>query len=162
MISNIEDRRDIAQDIYLKAFSNLAGFRFQSKLSTWIGQIAYNTCLNYLDKKKLVLAGNLSEEHAEDEEVILNGWSYQEDILAGRVREEPIMIKERAAILQTAIAALPPLYKTLVILFHQEEMSYEEISQITALPAGTVKSYLYRARKSLRDHLLTRYQKEEI
>lgn len=53
MISNREDREDIAQDIYLKTFKKLESFEFHSKLSTWIGQIAYNTCLNYLKKKKL-------------------------------------------------------------------------------------------------------------
>ena len=57
MIPDQEERKDIAQDIYLKAFHKLAGFKFQSKLSTWIGQIAYNTCLSWLEKKKLVLPG---------------------------------------------------------------------------------------------------------
>ena len=47
MIPNAEDRKDIAQDIYLKTFQNLGTFKFQSKLSTWIGQIAYNTCINF-------------------------------------------------------------------------------------------------------------------
>ena len=55
MIPNQEDRKDIAQDVYLKAFHKLAGFKFQCKLSTWMGQIAYNTCLSWLEKKKLVL-----------------------------------------------------------------------------------------------------------
>jgi RNA polymerase sigma factor (sigma-70 family) len=50
MISSPGDRKDIAQDVYLKAFKNLSGFKFQSRLSTWIGQIAYNTCLHYLEK----------------------------------------------------------------------------------------------------------------
>ncbi|MGU3376390.1 RNA polymerase sigma factor [Chryseobacterium sp. M5A1_1a] len=66
MISNTEDRKDISQDIYLKTFKNLKQFKFQSKLSTWIGQIAYNTCLNYLEKKKMVLLDyNFSDETQE-------------------------------------------------------------------------------------------------
>ena len=63
MVDNVEDRKDLAQDIYLNAFRNLRQFRFQSKLSTWIGRIAYNTCLNYLEKKKFVLPGNLQIEN---------------------------------------------------------------------------------------------------
>ena len=55
LIPVVEDRKDLAQDIYLKAFHNLAGFKFQSKLSTWIAQIAYNSCLSWIEKKKLVL-----------------------------------------------------------------------------------------------------------
>ena len=53
MINTPDDRKDIAQDIYLKAFKNLSSFKFQAKLSTWIARIAYNTSLNYLEKRKL-------------------------------------------------------------------------------------------------------------
>ena len=61
MISSPDDRKDLAQDIYLKAFKNLAGFKFQSKLSTWIAQIAYNTCFDHLRKKKLVFPDDIAE-----------------------------------------------------------------------------------------------------
>lgn len=60
MIRYPADRPDIAQEVYLKVFKNLAGFKFQAKLSTWVGQITYNTCLHYLEKKQLVLV-DLSE-----------------------------------------------------------------------------------------------------
>lgn len=52
MISDRQERADIAQDIYLKVFQKLDSFRFQSKLSTWIARIAYNTCINQLKKTK--------------------------------------------------------------------------------------------------------------
>ena len=68
MISNREDRKDIAQDVYLKAYQNLPGFRYQAKISTWIAQIAYNSCLNYLEKKKLVFPENISNGSLTDEE----------------------------------------------------------------------------------------------
>ncbi len=55
MIPNTEDRKDIAQDVYLKTFQRLGSFKFQSKLSTWVAQITYNTCINYLEKKRFVL-----------------------------------------------------------------------------------------------------------
>ena len=51
-INNDGDRKDIAQDIYLKAYQKLPAFKFQSKLSTWIAQISYNTCIDHLRKKK--------------------------------------------------------------------------------------------------------------
>ena len=53
MIKNKEDREDLAQEVYLKAYDKLRGFKFNSKLSTWIGTITYNTCLNFLEKKKM-------------------------------------------------------------------------------------------------------------
>ena len=57
---------------------------------------------------------------------------------------------------------LSPIYKTLIMLYHNEELSYEEISQITELPEGTVKNYLFRARKALKERLLVKYKKEEL
>ena len=70
MISNQEDRKDIAQDIYLKTYKKLPIFKFQSKLSTWIAQISYNTCLDYLRKKKLILPGDNNDGNENDDDVL--------------------------------------------------------------------------------------------
>lgn len=145
MIPGSEDRKDIAQDIYLKAFQKLQKFRFQSKLSTWIGQIAYNTCINYLQKKKLVL---LDDNKPGDEEFSGSSTSqFSNDT------EKIIFKKELSAILKIEIDKLPPVYKTLITLYHMEELSYSEIAEISELPIGTVKNYLFRARKILKDNL---------
>ena len=69
MISDYEDRKDVAQDIYVKAYKGLSSFKIQSKLSTWIAQISYNTCLNYLEKKKLNYLTIPHETVETDEEV---------------------------------------------------------------------------------------------
>ncbi|HEX3080271.1 MAG TPA: sigma-70 family RNA polymerase sigma factor [Puia sp.] len=144
-ITVAEDRKDLAQDIYLKAFHNLAGFKFQSKLSTWIARIAYNSCMSWIEKKKLVLPGDLL-----DEEVVEN----KSEVL--------LFQKELSVILRKEMDRLPPIYQTLITLFHHESMSYEELSQITGLPEGTVKSSLFRARKMLKENLLSTYQKETL
>jgi len=70
--------------------------------------------------------------------------------------------KEISAMLLIATEMLTPIYKTLITLYHQEELSYDEIAQITQLPQGTVKNYLFRARKALKENLLSVYKKEEI
>jgi RNA polymerase sigma-70 factor (ECF subfamily) len=145
MISNEEDRKDIVQDIYLKVFHHLKGFRFQSKLSTWVAQIAYNTCSSQLQKKRLPL-------HASEEEIDGDGTS----------ADGLILQKELAGIVQTEIGRLPPLYQTLIGLYHQEELTYQEMTQITGLPEGTVKSYLFRARKMLKEKLLSKYKMEKL
>ncbi|HLX93126.1 MAG TPA: sigma-70 family RNA polymerase sigma factor [Puia sp.] len=159
MVSNAEDRRDIAQDIYLKAFKNLAGFRFESKLSTWIAQIAYRTCLNHLEKKRLVLPATGENENTEE---ILDKLSPRPASFALAGAESVVHTKNLKAILDKAIDNLPPVYRTLITLFHHEELSYEEVSSIAGLPVGTVKSYLFRARKLLRDFLEKNYKKEEL
>jgi RNA polymerase sigma-70 factor (ECF subfamily) len=154
MISSPGDRKDIAQDVYLKAFKNLSGFKFQSKLSTWIGQIAYNTCLHYLEKKKLVLMDNFGED---SEFPIVH---FNKDLKNDT--EDLVFNKELAAMLQTEIEELKPLYKTLISLYHQEELSYAEIAEITSLPEGTVKNYIFRARKTLKENLLLKYKRNEL
>ncbi len=158
LVNNSEDRRDLAQDVYLKVFANLEGFKYQSKLSTWIAQITYNTCLSYIDKKKLVLTGDLYPSNDSGEE---NSLSESEDVTSTGI-EMQLFQKQQSAILKAEIDKLPPLFKTLIVLFHQEQLSYEEIGTITGLPAGTLKSYLFRARKSLKMNLLSVYKKEEL
>ena len=161
MIRHPADRPDVAQDVYLKVFKNLAGFKFQAKLSTWVGQIAYNTCLHYLEKKQLVLVDpaepvpdNATEEGRRAPPPPVAGPDYDP--------ETALFGQDLAGILGTAIEQLPPLYRTLIALYHQQELSYEEIAQITALPDGTVKNYLFRARKLLKQYLLTSYQRDDL
>jgi RNA polymerase sigma factor (sigma-70 family) len=153
MVPASGDRQDLVQDIYLKAFKNLAGFKFNARLSTWLGRIAYNTCLHYLEKKKLVFLPDGDEQkdgpankHLQDNHV-----------------EKRLSAKELTAILGSAVRMLsPPIYQALITLYHQEDLSYAEIAEITSLPEGTVKNYLFRARKALKEQLLLRYKKEEL
>jgi RNA polymerase sigma factor (sigma-70 family) len=161
MIRHPADRPDIAQEVYLKVFKNLGGFKFQAKLSTWVGQVTYNTCLHYLEKKQLVLvdpAESGPDDTSEDGRRALPTQVAGPDYDP----ETALFDQDLAGILSTAIEQLPPLYRTLIALYHQQELSYEEIAQITSLPDGTVKNYLFRARKLLKQQLLTRYQRHDL
>ena len=160
MIINPEDRKDLAQDIYLKVYKKLGTFQFQSKLSTWIAQAGYNTCIDHLRKKKLLFPDDINNEGTAGQSPLDNlsqAFSPENnDSYAG------INQKELSKILQEETEKLSPLYKTLIGLYHQEELSYEEIGQITGLPGGTVKSYLFRARRKLKETLLVTYKKEDL
>jgi len=143
MTANEDDQKDLVQDIYLKAYQNLSSFQFKSKLSTWIGNIAYNTTINYLQKKKVPII--------EIEGTIESKFIVTEN-------PELVAIKtETLEILNTAIDKLPPLYKTLITLYHLEELPNKEIAEITNLPEGTIKSYLSRARKIIKDNINHHY-----
>ena len=161
MIRHPADRPDVAQEVYLKVFKNLAGFKFQAKLSTWVGQIAYNTYLHYLEKKQLVLV-DLAEQTPDDASA--EGRRTPPTLVAGPDYdpETALFGQDLAGILSTAIEQLPPLYRTLISLYHQQELSYEEIAHITSLPDGTVKNYLFRARQLLRQRLLATYQRDDL
>ena len=161
MIPSPEDRKDMAQDIYLKAFKKLRSFKFESKLSTWIAQIGYNTCLDYLRKKKIILTGNVYEENE-------TGYGVP-DMISNKFFGTPemetenfMLQKDLSVILKTEIEKLSPVYKMMITLYHNEELSYDEIGQITGMPSGTVKSYLFRARKTLKDSLLLNFKKEDL
>jgi RNA polymerase sigma factor (sigma-70 family) len=143
LIPDQEDRKDVAQDVYLKVYQHLKGFRFQSKLSTWVAQIAYNTCLNRLQKKQPSIYN-------------------PPDLPADDATDGKLLQKELNGLLATGIGRLPPVYQTLIGLYHQEDLSYHEIAGITGLPEGTVKSYLFRARKQLKDTMLSIYKKEKL
>lgn len=161
-IANEGDRKDIAQDIYLKAYQKLHSFKFQSKLSTWIAQISYNTCIDHLRKRKLVLLEHdIEEKETGPENDMLDRVKVVKEI-SPDAADTLVMEKNIAEILKTGIEKLPATYRTLVTLYHNEDLSYDEIGQITGLPAGTVKSYLFRARRELKNHLLVQYKKEDL
>ncbi len=152
MVQNDADREDLCQDIFVKVYQNLGGFQYESKLSTWIARIAYNTCINALKKKKVPLY----DDHA------LEGDSLEKVTANSEKPDEVTEERDLSARLQREIEKLPAKYKTILTLYHVEEMSYAEIAEIMNLPEGTVKSYLFRARKLLKEHLVNRYTPEEL
>ncbi len=161
MINNDSDRKDIAQDIYLKVYQKLPGFKFQSKLSTWIGQICYNTCVDHIRKKKLVLADNSFITETDPANDLLDTMNNAQGNFDKPV-DTIVIGKNISTIVKEKIERLSPIYKTLISLYHNEELSYDEIGIITGLPAGTVKSYLFRARRQLKNELLLHYKKEDL
>ncbi|AHF16138.1 RNA polymerase sigma factor [Niabella soli] len=137
LVDNKTDTEDIAQEVFIKVYNNLEKFSFQSKLSTWVARIAYHTALNYIRDHKKQGRSEITEEvyfTTETPERL----SEQKDIL-GYVHK--------------LIEGMPVAYRSVVTLYHFNEMSYEEIRQITGMPEGTVKNYLFRARKILKEKL---------
>ena len=162
MISNVEERKDIAQDIYLKVYQKLPGFKFQARLSTWIAQIGYNSCIDHLRKRKLILPDhkkNTLEEACESDHLdVLNARAG----ITTEASDTFVIQKNMTEIVRSCIELLPPVYRTLINLYHNEELSYDEIGDITDMPSGTVKSYLFRARRELKNKILLRYKKEDL
>lgn len=152
MIFNQADREDICQDVFVKVYQNLKEFNFESKLSTWIAKIAYNTCINYLEKKKVLLMDDLTSE----------GQSLDRCSADDILPDESVEKNDLSFRLQAEMEKMPVHFRTILTLYHLDEMSYCEISEIMQLPEGTVKSYLFRARRLLKKKLLSKYQKEEL
>ncbi len=155
MVSNRADREDLCQEVSVKMYRNLRGFKFGSKVSTWIARIAYNTCINYLEKKKVPLLQDMSND--DDERDAIDAAADQSISLEVQIENRDLF--ERV---QAEMKHLPPQYAAVLTLYHLDEMTYEEITEITDLPMGTVKSYLFRARKLLKDRLNNKYHMEDI
>ena len=153
IIDQKEDREDICQEVFIKVYDKLPHFRFQSKLSTWIGNIAFNHTVNFLKKKKLVLLEDLYGSKADSDEEYFTEIPFEAKD-ADMMPDELLFNKEKKELLGQRIESLPLIQKTILQLFHREEMSLEEISTITALPVNTVKSHLFRARKTLKNEMV--------
>ncbi|MGB8194188.1 MAG: sigma-70 family RNA polymerase sigma factor [Chitinophagaceae bacterium] len=153
MIDGKEDREDICQEVFINVYDKLSSFRFQSKLSTWIGNIAFNKAVNFLKKRKYQLLEDMYRPIGDDSETL----KYEEtaeltDALP--LPDEKLFNKERIVLLHKAMNRLTPVQRTIVQLFHQQDCSLDDITSITGLPVNTVKSHLFRARKTLKSEVL--------
>ncbi len=160
MISNRDDRQELGQEIFVKIYKNLSTFKFRSKLSTWIARIAYNTCIKYLRKKRIPLLEDTSEEKLKNPDNLESRIDtfVSDGLSPDRILEEKQIIE----MLSREIENLPVKYRVVISFYHVENMSMGEISSITGLPEGTVKSQLFRARKILKERILMLYRNEEI
>lgn len=150
--SSQKDLDDLCQDIFIKTYRNINSFRHECKVSTWVAKIAYNTCLNYLKKKKVILFDDVTPDYTGIDDMM--GESSMPD--------EFLEQQDISKCLAEAMAHIPENYRTILTLYHIDEMQYSEIGKIMDLPAGTVKNYLFRARNILKKELLKMYQKEEL
>lgn len=150
LIDRHEDREELCQDVFLKVYEKIGEFTFQSKLSTWIATIAYRHGINHLRKKKIELRELPDEEN------------YREQFVSAVNVEEDFSDQQLDGMVMSLIDQLPPQYKAILTLYHVQEMSYPEIVEITGLPEGTVKNYLFRARQLLKEKVKKYLGKEEV
>lgn len=147
MVADAEDTRELSQEVFLRVHQRLAQFRFDAALGTWIGQIAFSVAARHLRRKRLPLVSH--DEFGGDQESV----NLFARIADDTDLEAEFCSAEEVKHLGQALAALPALQRTLVTLYHVDELGIPEIARITSLPQGTIKSHLFRARKLLRDRL---------
>jgi RNA polymerase sigma factor (sigma-70 family) len=141
MVRDPEDARELCQDTFLRVYQCLHQYRFDSALKSWIGRVAYNIALRHLEHKRIPLFEQSGER---DDCATIENISDSIDLEAEYTRAET------AKLLQVAIESLPPLQRTLLTLYHLEEIPIPEIARITGLATGTIKSHLFRSRLRLR------------
>jgi RNA polymerase sigma-70 factor (ECF subfamily) len=143
------DREELCQDVFLRVYDKLKGFSFSSKLSTWIATIAYRHAINHLRKKKLHYTDIPDEAY------------FTKKFVEETNPENLMEAKDQDQFVLKLIEELPVQYKTILTLYHLEGMTYPEICEVTAMPEGTVKNYLFRARNLLKESVKNYLGKEE-
>jgi RNA polymerase sigma-70 factor (ECF subfamily) len=139
---------DLTQDIFLRAYRALPGFRSDSTFKTWILKIARNRCLTELRR-----AGRRGEEislDVEGEERI-----QRRSPPSGEDLEEMVASRDLSRRVRGLVDQLPLPHRTALTLFYVHRLRYEEIAEIMEIPLGTVKTHIHRARLRLRDLVLS-------
>ena len=136
---NPEDAFDFSQDVFLKAYRSLDGFKGRSRFSTWLYKIAYNTAINEVNRRKEYQS--LSEEETEK---LFKDYDNPERILLRNTAKEAV---------KEAVMELPERFRICVDLFFFYDRSYNEIENITGIPVNTIKSHVFRAKILLREKL---------
>jgi RNA polymerase sigma-70 factor (ECF subfamily) len=150
MLGNRAEAEDLTQEVFVQVFKAIASFRGESKLSTWIYRIAVNLCKNRTKYLRVRHANQQDELEAVAERVDL-GDARRANVAHIERPDEAMAGRQVEKIVQDAILAIEPTFRECLILRDVEEMSYEEIGEITGLPAGTVKSRIFRARAQLKE-----------
>lgn len=143
MVRDAALAEDLCQEAFLKVHRHLGSYDPKRKFSSWLFKIAHNTTLDYLRKKQLDTVPLEPE---------VEGAPDRRETLADPTVRSPDERLERGDVLDAlneSVAQLRPEYRDVVLLRFQQDLSYQEIAEITDQPMGTVKTHLHRARKEL-------------
>ena len=147
MLGNRAEAEDVAQEVFIAVFKTIDQFREESKFSTWLYRVTVNHCKNRI--KYLARRHDRDKDELDETSQQTNGAVTGMPARAAQP-DKALASAQMEKLLQEAIAALDPEQRQVVILRDVEELSIEEICEITELPDGTVKSRLHRARLVLR------------
>jgi RNA polymerase sigma-70 factor (ECF subfamily) len=137
MMNHQQDAEDVAQEAFVRALRAMAGFDAARPIRPWLLEIAANRCRTALARRARgqMLALSETVEQVSDS------------------RAGPIDPDDLAGELEHALRCLRPEYRLVFVLFHEQNLSYDEIARAVARPIGTVKTWLHRARAQLAEHL---------
>jgi RNA polymerase sigma factor (sigma-70 family) len=147
MIREKEEVEDLTQEAFIKAFASLSSFNDEFAFSTWLYKIATNNCIDHIRRKKLQTFSIDKPLESKESDIVfeLPDSTYEPD--------QDMIARQRKKLLDDAINSLPPKYRQVIMMRHQEELEYQEIAQILKLPLGTVKAHIFRAREMLYKYL---------
>jgi len=147
MVQDYEDASEATQETFVAAWQGLPSFRGEARFATWLYRIAYHCCLRQLERRK-------RERYLQaviEAEQILDGMHKEQRV------EDILERRDRLAVVRKQMEQLPAKYRSVLVLRHLQEMSYEEMAAVLSMPVGTIKTHLFRARHLLKERLLAQY-----
>lgn len=138
MVQNHDDANDLLQNVFMKAWQSLDGFRGEARLSTWLHKIAINEALTHLEKERKRLGISLDDEAA----MIINTIEADEWVDGDQLKIE----------LRKAIASLPEKQRLVFNMKYFDDMKYEEMSKILGTSVGALKASYHHAVKKIEQH----------
>lgn len=148
MLGDHESALDVTQEVFIKVYNSLARYRSEYKFSTWLYRIAHNAAIDHM-RRNSVSTQSIETENEDG--------TYQLQL------ESPIPSPEQdrersewRTEIEAVVACLPAGYRELILLRHSQDLSYDEIAEVTELPLGTVKNRLFRAREMMRSIFIER------
>ena len=148
MVGDYDAALDLTQEIFIKVYASLSRYRPEFKFSTWIYKIAHNAAIDHLrrtsSRERSLSAGTETD-------------NYELPLEAdGLTPEQQSEREERRGEIEMVVRSLPTAYRELIVLRHSQDLTYEEIVEVTGLPLGTVKNRLFRAREMMRQQFINR------
>ena len=143
MLQQYDEANEVTQETFLAAWQGLPSFRGDARFSTWLYRIAYNCCLKQL------------EQHKRDRalQTAIQAEQLLEDADSETRTDTEIDARDRQTLVREQLSTLPTKYRLVLVLRHLQEKTYEEMAEILAMPIGTIKTHLFRARNLLKERL---------
>jgi len=151
MTGNYDEACEVTQEAFITAFRNLKSFRRESSFHTWLYAVALNLTRTRLRKMKLLRLREFFSIGKSGDEAETGGY-----IEPRSDDPSPLELAERSQIkekIQRCISRLHALFREVIIMHDIQGLQYEDISAVTGVPGGTVKSRLFRARRGIKDCL---------
>jgi len=143
MVPNAEEAADVTQEVFVRAFQNIARFDGRSSVRTWLFRIAYHLCIDRARKADRSPNEVGLVDPSEGEEIDVPDMRWQPDQLA--------IDTEMMDVVEQGIGSMSEKLRSVLLLHDKEDMAYEEIAKTLDLPVGTVKSRLFLARAHLQN-----------
>ena len=143
------EAEDLAQNVFLQVYKSRARYERTAKFSTWLFTIARNLCLNEIRRRSRHPAESLEATHAEHDDLPSRQYEDKKVLLA----TDNVLHGELADKIEQALAALPELQRSAILLCRQDELSYEEIAEVLGCSLSATKSIIHRGRETLKEKL---------